>query len=125
LGDIVQDLGDHLWIVFQDKKNTYWFGSDGEGVYRYDGHTVLRYTTQHGLCNDHIRQILEDESGNIYFNTCAGISKFDGRRSSTLTPTPSDGPAGGWKLEPGDLWFTGGQNDSRRRRQCRASVLDL
>ena len=33
-GDTVNKLGDHLWYVFQDKKNNYWFGSNGEGVYR-------------------------------------------------------------------------------------------
>ncbi len=105
VGDVVQDLGDKLWIVFQDKKNTYWFGSDGEGVYRVDGRDILRYTTQDGLCNDHIRQILEDESGSIYFNTLGGISKFDGQRFSTLVPI--EGSASEWKLEPGDLWFRG------------------
>jgi hypothetical protein len=107
LGDVVQDLDESLWIVHQDKQGRYWFGSDGNGVYRYDGRNILRYTTQHGLCNDHIRQILEDESGNLYFNTNGGISKFDGSSIRTLTPKQSDTSAGEWKLEPGDLWFKG------------------
>jgi hypothetical protein len=33
-GDTVNKLGDHLWYVFQDKNNNYWFGSNGEGVRR-------------------------------------------------------------------------------------------
>ncbi len=28
VGDTVQKLGDHLWYVFQDKKNNYWFSSN-------------------------------------------------------------------------------------------------
>ena len=111
LGEVVQDLGNKLWIVFQDKRNRYWFGSDGQGVYRVEGKKVVRYTTKDGLANDHVRQILEDEAGNIYVNTNGGISKFDGRRFSTLVPI--EGRTSEWKLEPGDLWFKGGKGPYR------------
>ena len=33
-GDTVNALGDHLWYVYQDKKDNYWFGSNGEGYVR-------------------------------------------------------------------------------------------
>ncbi|MBL0053013.1 MAG: hypothetical protein IPP29_16640 [Bacteroidetes bacterium] len=36
-GDTVNELGKHLWYIFQDTKNNYWYSSNGEGVYRYDG----------------------------------------------------------------------------------------
>lgn len=100
-GDTVSELGDSLWYVYQDKKNNYWFGSNGEGVYRYDGETILNFTTKNGLCSDSIRQIQEDESGNIYFSTMGGINKFDGRKITVLQPIKSKN----WKLEPDDLWF--------------------
>ena len=106
LGEVVPEMSDSLWIVFQDQKGTRWFGSDGQGVYRVDGTTIVRYTTKDGLCNDHIRQILEDGSGNLFFNTNGGISKFDGRRFSTLVPIESRTSAREWRSEPGDLWFT-------------------
>ncbi len=111
LGAVVQELSDSLWIVFQDSANRYWFGSDGQGAYRVDGKSIVRYTTQDGLCNDHIRQILEDGSGNLFFSTTGGISKFDGRRFSTLVPVESGTSADEWKSAPGDLWFTGKQED--------------
>lgn len=79
-GDTVDNLGNHLWYVFQDKKSNYWFGSNGEGVYRYDGKTLVRFTTKDGLCNDSIRQIKEDGFGNVYFSTMGGINKFDGKQ---------------------------------------------
>jgi len=112
LGDVVQELSDNLWIVFQDSRNICWFGSDGQGVYRFDGKTIVRYTTGDGLSNDHIRQILEDGAGNLYFNTSGGISRFDGRRFTTLVPLESGSAAGAWTSEPGDLWFTGRQEDN-------------
>lgn len=101
LGDTVKKLGDHLWYVYQDKRNNYWFGSNGEGVYRYDGKTIVNFTIKDGLANDSIRQIQEDQFGNIYFSTLGGINKFDGRKISTLQPTKSKE----WKLEESDLWF--------------------
>ena len=33
-GDTLKNSGDHIWYVYQDKKNNYWFGSNGEGIYR-------------------------------------------------------------------------------------------
>ena len=40
IGDTVKKLGNHLWYIYQDKKNNYWFSSNGEGVYKYDGKTI-------------------------------------------------------------------------------------
>ncbi len=101
IGDPVKELGNHLWYVYQDINNNYWFGSNGEGVFRYDGKTILNFTTKDGLCSDSIRQILGDESGNIFFSTLGGINKFDGKNITTLQPIESDN----WKSEAGDLWF--------------------
>src|SRR5688572_16839922 len=114
LGEVVQELGTHLWIVFQDTRETYWFGSDGEGVYRVDETSIVRYTTKDGLCNDHLRQVEEDESGNLYFNTLGGISRFDGRRFETLVPINCAASSSEWKSEPGDLWFKGARNGPYR-----------
>ncbi|MFH1119935.1 MAG: two-component regulator propeller domain-containing protein [Bacteroidota bacterium] len=100
-GDTVQKPGDSLWYIYQDKKNNYWFGSNGEGVYRYDGKIILNFTVKNGLCSDSIRQIQEDKSGNIYFSTMSGINKFDGKTITTLEPIESKE----WKLEANDLWF--------------------
>jgi ligand-binding sensor domain-containing protein len=101
IGEIVPELGDSLWYIFQDSKNNYWFGSNGEGVFRHDGSTILNLTTKDGLCSDSIRQIQEDEVGNMYFSTMAGINKFDGKEITTLQPIKSTD----WKSEPGDMWF--------------------
>jgi ligand-binding sensor domain-containing protein len=101
MGDTVTKLGDHLWYVFQDKKNNYWFSSNGEGVYRFDGKTIVNFTTKHGITNDTTRQIQEDKFGNIFISTFGGINKFDGKIFTTLQPIKSKE----WKLEPNDLWF--------------------
>lgn len=102
-GEVVSSLDETIYIVFQDANKNYWFGSNGNGVYRYDGKTIVHFTTKDGLCHPQIRQIQEDKSGNIFFTTTAGISKFDGQKFTTLPVVKSKE----WKLGPDDLWFTG------------------
>ncbi|TNE79754.1 MAG: hypothetical protein EP332_09905 [Bacteroidetes bacterium] len=104
LGDTVKALGSSIMVVYQDKKNVYWFGSWETGVYRYDGKTLVNYTTKHGLPNNRIDEIQEDEFGNIYFTSFypkPTIIKFDGNRFTTLAPIPSNN----WQLTSTDLWF--------------------
>ena len=61
-----------------------------------------------GLINDHIGGIQEDKSGNIYFDTQEGVSKFDGQTFRTLPVNNASGNE--WKSEPDDLWFKGNWN---------------
>jgi len=105
-------MGSKINAIFQDKQNNYWFASNGEGVYRYDGKTLVRFTEKNGLCNDYVQTIQEDASGNTWFGTIGGISKFDGNAFSTFTPKDSlqikkEGAAM-WENQPGDLWFEAG-----------------
>jgi ligand-binding sensor domain-containing protein len=108
-GELVDELDNQIWVVFQASDENHWFGSNGQGVYRHDGKTLVRFTTEHGLVGDHIRGIQEDRAGNIYIATePAGISRFDGRGFTTLKA--ADPARCEWKLGPQDLWFSCGQN---------------
>lgn len=104
LGDMVNALGSSIMVVFQDKNNNYWFGSWETGVYKYNGNTLINYTTKHGLHDNRIDEIKEDEAGNLYFtsaNIHSVIAKYDGTHFSKLTAVASDY----WQLNPNDLWF--------------------
>jgi len=105
IGDTVLELDKSIWVIFQDKNNNYWFGSNGNGVYFYDGKTLKQYTTKNGLSNNAIRGIQEDKSGNIFLDTPYGVTKFDGEKFISLKHVKS--PNNQWKLEPDDLWFKG------------------
>lgn len=103
-GDTVKELGSNIMVVYQDKQNVYWFGSWETGVYRYDGKTLINYTTKQGLPNNRVDEIKEDKSGNIYFISChpkSTITKFDGQTFAVISATPSND----WKLKANDLWF--------------------
>ncbi len=109
-GDTVAALGNNLMIVFQDKKNKYWFGTQNDGVYHIDGKTISHITTAHGLSSNTIRQIQEDVSGNIYFTTTQGIHKFDGKTLTKLEANQHNFSSSEWQLNPTDLWFIGVDN---------------
>lgn len=101
VGKTVSELDKSIWIIFQDKNNHYWYGSDGQGVYRYDGKTILHFSTKDGLLNNRIRGIQEDKLGNVFITSLDGINKFDGQKFTTLPVIESNE----WKLNPNDLWF--------------------
>jgi len=108
-GEVVKELDKAILYVYQAKDGTYWFGSDERGVYRYGGKTLVNFTTKDGLVGNRIRGIHEDKSGNVYFTTYEGISKFDGQSFMTLAVAEKSSTTD-WKNQPDDLWFVGAQD---------------
>lgn len=62
----------------QDKQGNIWFGTTGEGVYKYDGELFTQFTMKDGLSSNCIWSILEDNAGNIWFGTSEGICRTKG-----------------------------------------------
>ena len=89
IGRTVFEIDNRIWKIFQDTKGNYWFGSNGNGIYKFDQKTLKQFTTIDGLVHNQIRGIQEDKSGNLYFETSNGINKFDGQKFTTLTPIKS------------------------------------
>ena len=56
-------------MALQDRKGNYWFKTDGFGAIRFDGKTFKRFTKADGLCSNNITNIVEDQTGRIWF-TC-------------------------------------------------------
>ncbi len=102
-GDTVQKLGNNIMVIYQDSKANYWFGSWHDGIYKYDGKSIIHFTTKDGLASNRVEEIKEDKKGNIYFNTRKGLCQFNGVRFSTWTVVLSIGTE--WTLNPDDLWF--------------------
>jgi ligand-binding sensor domain-containing protein len=75
----------NLHCMLQDKSGNLWFGTLGEGVYRYDGKLFTQFTKQDGLNSNGVYSILEDKEGNIWFGTENGVCRYDGK---TMTNMP-------------------------------------
>lgn len=62
-----------------DKSGNLWFGTMGEGVYRYDGKFFTQFIDKDGLPSNKIHCVLEDKSGTIWFGTDKGLCRYDGK----------------------------------------------
>jgi ligand-binding sensor domain-containing protein len=109
-GETTSTIHDSILVVFQDRNDNFWFGSNGFGVYKYNGKTLTHFTRKDGLCDDHVWKIQEDKAGHMYFTTIGGISKYNGKRFETLRATNTYSSTQGWKLQRDDLWFQGAQD---------------
>lgn len=102
IGDTVSALARNTWIIFQDRHHNYWFGSDSQGVFRFDGKQIVRFSTKDGLLSNQVRGIQEDKLGNVFITSLGGIHKFDGHHFTTLPVVETTH----WQKGPDDLWFS-------------------
>jgi len=73
-----------FYCGFSDSEGVLWFGSRGNGVFRYDGTAFINFTTENGLCDNDISCIYEDRKGNMWFGTTDGVCQYDGKLFSKL-----------------------------------------
>ncbi len=71
-----EQISEYVREVFQDREGTYWFGTNGEGLGRYDGKSLTYISLAAGLGGSAIRGIDQDESGDLWFATNAGVSRY-------------------------------------------------
>lgn len=105
LGDTVHALGKNIDWIHQDQQGHYWIASNGDGVYRYDGRTLLHLTTKHGLCSDQVWSIQEDVDGHLWFSTRDGICRYDGTAFEDFTARVKNALPGPVGLVKGGLFF--------------------
>ncbi|WP_460939585.1 ligand-binding sensor domain-containing protein [Spirosoma humi] len=113
--------------ILEDKAGNIWFGGRGnEGVYRYDGTSVINIKPQelsYPRDRDSIRigqnwawPQLQDKNGNIWFSNWGGAYRYDGKSFTSFTA--SDGLTIGAITRiiddrNGNLWFGGAGGLSR------------
>lgn len=112
IGTLVSEIDSKIWAVYQDQRGNYWFGSNGNGIFQFDGKILKQFIKEDGLCSDTILSIQEDHKGNIYVDTPEGVSKFDGQQFTTLKVVENNSAKNQWKSEPNDLWFRMGWDNN-------------
>jgi len=70
-----------------DQKSNVWIATQNQGVFKWNSgdSLLLQLTEVEGLSNNHVRGILEDSWGNLWFSTSGGgVSKYYGQRFTHL-----------------------------------------
>lgn len=80
---------DNIHCGLQDKFGSLWFGTTGDGVYRFDGKVFKQFTEIDGLSSNTIWSLLEDNLGNIWIGTNFGLCKYDGKNITKIS-LPND-----------------------------------
>ncbi|MBP7514319.1 MAG: hypothetical protein KA791_07215 [Flavobacteriales bacterium] len=76
---------DDIMCAYMDGDGMLWFGTNGGGLARYDGHAFINFTMAHGLPDNVIMSIGGDREGNLWIGTSTGgLCRYDGHRFTTF-----------------------------------------
>lgn len=74
-----------VYCILKDKNGNLWFGTQAEGVCKFDGKT-LTWFKEKGLAGPAVLGLFEDSKGNIWFgNNGAGLFRYDGKTLTNFT----------------------------------------
>ncbi|MBN1885595.1 MAG: SpoIIE family protein phosphatase [Candidatus Krumholzibacteriota bacterium] len=92
-GDTTSLGNNHIFALHESADGAIWVATWGGGLNRFDPErgTVRRYTERHGLADNSIYGILEDEAGMLWLSTNSGICRFDPRTGMSAAYTVEDG----------------------------------
>ena len=106
--------------IGEDRDGRLWFGSGLHGVSRFDGKEwrsspadsadlrFTTFTTENGLPDNQLRDIVEDEEGYVWVGTHAGLSRYEGAHWATFTSReglPSPYVFSVLQDRTGTIWF--------------------
>ncbi len=91
----IENPGNYIEELYEDKKNRIWAGTINDGVYIYKSHddtTPLHFRKgQNGLADDNIIAICEDNKGNVWVGGREnGIQKFNESKKAFEKPVISN-----------------------------------
>jgi signal transduction histidine kinase len=86
---------DHVAALLKDRNDAsiLWIGTKGGGLQKLDTRTMTftNFNTQHGLPNDVIYGILDDDHGNLWLSSNKGITRFNPKSGQITNFVEADG----------------------------------
>ncbi|MBK6831107.1 MAG: hypothetical protein IPG92_10385 [Flavobacteriales bacterium] len=83
-GSDTAQIAEYIVAAFEDSNGNLWFGTNGQGVARWDGKALRYFSIAEGLVGDVVTGIAEDRDGNLWFGTHTGASRFNGKTFTEL-----------------------------------------
>jgi PAS domain S-box-containing protein len=111
----VTDHGEipNISCIDQDKKGVFWLGTDGSGLYRFEGDKFKQFTKADGLQSNYVYQLVIDHYGHIWTTHRDGFSMFVPETGKFLTfpskaymPSEENPPSSASIDAYGNIWFT-------------------
>lgn len=102
-------LGNAVLYISEGSDNNIWFATSVEGISKFDGNTITRYTAKQGLADNFIYGTVQDDEGNMWFTSAGnGVSYFNG--SSFINYTTAQGLPHNYtfcsaKDKAGNIWL--------------------
>ncbi len=103
-----------ITCMLVDSKDRLWFASESRGICMFDEQTrrFVRYGMKDGFANDAIYKILEDNDGNLWLSSNAGLTQFNPETKNIRLFTQNNGlPSNqfnyksGYKDKKGVMYF--------------------
>lgn len=79
-------ISDIVRRIAQDRNGHFWFGTNGDGVYRYNGEALEHFTAEQGFVGRAVRAIKIDAEGQVWFGTERGLIRYDGKAFHWIGP---------------------------------------
>lgn len=126
-----------VYSIMQDRAGAIWFGTDFNGVYRYNGQVFARFLDSTMVRNPrtHLNttlHMLEDKQGNVWFASWAqeGINKYDGNQTLSRITMEDGGGTDNMihsilEDSKGNLWFGSRNNGVYRYENGKLSNFTL
>jgi ligand-binding sensor domain-containing protein len=95
--------------IMEDMMGNIWFGSEDNGVFRYDGKTIKNIAEKEGLGDNYAGGMAQDQAGNYWFLMRSGICKYDGKTFTEITAKDGLGGTEFWGIlieKSGIIWVT-------------------
>lgn len=70
-------VSEFVRAMYQDSRGNYWFGTNTNGIIRYDGQTLQNVTAAQLGRAASVRMIVEDQAGRVWLATSEGLVKYD------------------------------------------------
>ncbi|MBN1878459.1 MAG: hypothetical protein JXA33_29850 [Anaerolineae bacterium] len=71
--------------VIQDRDGFVWLGSQGSGLFKFDGYAIQRYNAgPDSILDDNVNTLYEDRDGILWISTMGGVSQYN-KETHTFT----------------------------------------
>jgi ligand-binding sensor domain-containing protein/signal transduction histidine kinase len=92
-------VSDDVLSIAQDKAQTLWLGTSGEGLVHFDPKTETKKAYRHvigdptSVSSNTVYRLLVDHAGTLWATTSDGLVRYDAKHNNFVTYRVGDGPA--------------------------------